>query len=80
MKLWFLRPHAGWAPFDDNAVGLLIKAESEADARELAARLLWPRNTARDDRWNEPQNSTCVQVDVKNKGALNLRSLRDALR
>lgn len=80
MKLWYLRPRSAlFAPFNSNGVGLLIRAETEADARELAASLQWVSVPLRDERWNQPVNTICIPIDVKNKGDLNIRVLADPI-
>jgi hypothetical protein len=68
MKLWYLRPKAGFPPFDANAFGYVVRAETEQEAREFLADLRLPLVTTRDTRWTDPLTTTCVQMDVKNKG------------
>jgi hypothetical protein len=77
MKLWYLRPRGLFAPFNQNGVGLLIRAETEADARELAATLQWVAVALRDDRWLSAITVACLPLDVKNKGDLTIRLLAD---
>ena len=64
MKLWILEPtEAGrkryWTPWYDKCFAMVVRAETESDARELAAL------DAQDEGgpvWRDPDSSTCVPL------------------
>jgi hypothetical protein len=77
MHLWLLRPRDDlpisdhpWEPFDDKAFGFVVRAETEADARQLANAAggdeCGPIRTepyrVGGDPWLDPRYSSCVEL------------------
>ena len=63
MKLWLLRPinpYDGlWDPWFDKIFGFVVRAETEADARSLAAK---QSSDEGEKAWIEAQFSTCTEL------------------
>lgn len=68
MQLWLLRPriwteakgyeHGLWSPWYDKTFGLVVRADTEADARRIAAGDdNWERSA-----WLDTANSTCIEL------------------
>lgn len=67
MKLWLLKPREEdklWEPWYDKAFGFVVRAETEARARELAEEMAG--NESREGRqqfaWKDPEHSTCQEL------------------
>lgn len=64
MKLWLLKPQddlpAGnpWDPWYDKCFGLVIRAETERKARNIAQR----EHGLPDSAWTNPKWSSCVEL------------------
>ena len=78
MKLWLLRPVGGldendnpWGPWFDKAFGFVVRAETEAEARELAhaeagdenrGEFLSAKTANTNQPWKEAKYSTCTEL------------------
>ena len=69
MKLWILRPAGNlpetdnpWEPWYDKNFGFVIRAETEARAREIADRNAGDENRDANHPWLNARYSTCVEL------------------
>lgn len=73
MKLWLLRPavytkehgyvHGLWMPWYDKAFGFVIRAETEQQAREMAAALQEANEL--EHAWRDQASSTCTELTAE---------------
>lgn len=65
MKLWILEPHEPrpdpWRQWDV-ALGFVVRAETEADARALADRSAGDENWENRHPWLDPQLASCKEL------------------
>ena len=69
MKIWILRPietSEFWTPWYDKAFGFVVRAETEAEAREFAQKE-GGDETGRDDypAWTSANHSTCTELTAE---------------
>lgn len=72
MKLWLLRPldaeSGPWNPWYDKAFGFVVRADTEADARALAAKDAGDEADGEDfeplpvNPWQDPALASCVEL------------------
>jgi hypothetical protein len=66
MKLWFIRPvdedSSPWRPWWDKAFAMVIRAETENEARDLATKANYCEVEACADVWTNPKWSSCVEL------------------
>lgn len=76
MKLWLLKPKNDehWDPGYDKAHGFVIRADSERQARELAASKAGYEGK---EAWFRPQYSTCFELTVEGPAGVILRDFWD---
>ncbi len=82
MKLWILRPFASrlddpWDPCYDKAFGFVVRAETEAEARELADTQAGDEN---DDGqpWKDAKYSACDELLAEGDAEIVMRDFRAA--
>ena len=92
MKLWLLRHIAGrpeWEPWYDRAFGHVVRAETEQQARELAAEAAgaeapwdWDRDPLGKKRkhnpWLDAAASTCVELTTGGAAEVVMTDLHSA--
>jgi hypothetical protein len=71
MKLWKLIPHDDlpendnpWEPSDRKAMGFVVRAQDEAQARELAHSHAHAENHGTLTPWLDPDYSSCKELTV----------------
>ena len=69
MKLWELKPRresGAWEPWYDKAFGFIVRAETETDARRIAA-----ENHGDEGKyaWLEAEQSTCSELTAEGTAA-----------
>jgi hypothetical protein len=69
MKLWLLKPRDNlpendnpWEPWDKKALGFVVRAETEAQARRLAHLHAGAENHSAITPWLEPDYSSCTEL------------------
>lgn len=78
MKLWLLRPVDGlaendnpWEPWYDKAFGFVVRAETEAEARDMAhagagdenrGQFMNAKTANTQEPWKDAKYSTCVEL------------------
>lgn len=81
MKLWLLRPADGlakndnpWEPWYDKAFGFVVRAETEAKARDMAhagagdenrGMFLGEKTADTNEPWRNAKYSTCVELTAE---------------
>ena len=72
MKLWILQPvNSGDAMFRyDCAYGFVIRAESEKEAREMAAKQSGDEGGS---TWRDPALTTCVELKAEGEAGVMIR-------
>lgn len=67
MKLWLLLPNTPdhyWDPWHDTTAGVVVRAESEKQARAIAATKHHDEGKA---VWYDPESTTCEPLKVTGK-------------
>lgn len=69
MKLWLLKPCEGlpsnynpWEPWYDKAFGFVVRADTEATARQIADNNSGDEGTPYVSPWLDANYSTCVEL------------------
>ena len=68
IKLWLLLPIVGldadnpWEPWYDKVFGVVVRAETEAEARQFANAIGGEENTDGEDVWLKAKYSTCEEL------------------
>jgi hypothetical protein len=83
MPLWILRPvddHPHWEPWYDKAFGFVVRADSEAEARQIAQsnggdELGWD---IKRDCWTDPTAATCIKLSVEGPSGVVMRDFHAA--
>ena len=92
MKLWLITPQpdlpeetSPWEPWYNKAFGFVVRAKTEADARQIASgnageetRSFPHRRTGQSDAWENPTLSRCVELHQDGKKGLVLRDFHAA--
>lgn len=75
MRLWLLKPHKDWDEWYDKAEGFVVRAETEADARAVAA------SAAGDEgpkAWKDVGLTSCLELDQSGPPGVVLRDFAAA--
>lgn len=78
MKLWLLQPiegQAAWERWYDKAFGFVVRAKTEAEARELASEDCGDEGKM---CWLDSAQSTCEELTRKGKSGVIMRDFRAA--
>lgn len=83
MKLWLLRPIEGlnenpWERWYDKNFGFVIRAKTEADAREMANVNAGDEKDTCRDIWKNPNYSTCVELSKTGEAEIIIADYRSA--
>lgn len=88
MKLWILRPRPDlpkgfknpWDPWYDKAFGFVIRAETEAEAREYASNRHVTGDEASEysEVWLSPDYTYCLELEIEGKVGVIIRDFRSA--
>lgn len=86
MRLYLIRPVEGdpaWSPWYDKAFGFVVRAESEAQAREFAQadagdEEIGPDYDTKIAVWQDPARSTCVELTALGDAGVVLRDFHAA--
>jgi hypothetical protein len=75
MKLWILEPvddNKLWKPWYDKAFGFVVRAQSEGEARLLAAKMC---GDEKENAWLDSANSTCIELLPDGKEGVIIRDV-----
>lgn len=73
MKLWHLLPigvGGHWSPWYDKAFGFVVRAESETEARALAAKVAGDEGEV---AWTDKGSSTCIELTADGEAGVVIR-------
>lgn len=70
MKLYLLTPVSRWKPWYDKVMGLVVRAESEDHARDLASSVSGDEGA---DAWRDSALTKCVELTSDGPAGLILR-------
>lgn len=75
MKLWELYPVEDWKPWYDRAFGFVVRAETELEARKLAA---GDAGNEGSDVWLNEKLTSCDELFIEGDHEIVIRDLRRA--
>lgn len=94
MKLWLLRPVDGlakndnpWEPWYDKAFGFVVRAETEAEARDMAhaeagdetrGMFLGGKTADTNEPWRNAKYSTCVELTAEGPAGVVMQDFASA--
>ena len=74
MKLWLLEPMVHWNPWFDTQAGLVVRAETEQDAREIAQESSGDEDRQFVKPWLDPEVTSCFELTAEGEAGIVLRS------
>ena len=75
MKLWILEPIELWNPWYDRAFGFVVQAETETDARAIAADHCGDEGRA---AWGSSDETTCIELEAGESPGVVMRDFHSA--
>ena len=78
MKLWKLEPLSDWKPWYDTMAGIVVRADTEEDARAIAQEYSGDENRQYPRPWLDSEVTSCVELTVEGEAEMILRSFVSA--
>ena len=65
MKLWKLEPLSAWEPWHDTMAGIVVRAETEEDARAIAHEYSGDEDRQYPRPWLDSEVTSCVELTAE---------------